>query len=367
MSQIKEFCEIQNGLHGGRYYYVLDNGLCIHISRYAVKSISKNKEEVCYYVDESKIAGKPVLTVESSKSGPLMGPSEVQLINRCVDLPHLAPPEKKFMEEWNRYYIPMLEFIKTTAVKGIVASNVLEFHLKHLSKYPLSLFISYSSDARLKSFEVLTREIHEIWIALKILKELGKEIDLVWFKQSGGTPIASIDNYSLWYEFDFTPHTMCEGFIQYYCGSFDVTNCKQPLPQWLSQIYSRIEKVLKRPYLRAQELLGIELKGLRPDIMFTQAVRSCRDLFESSTLTIKLIIECKNLDYEYWATDIEKQIIPYKRILQPEHMVVASLKPVPQGVKEWLKHLNIRVIDNVYPGGIGEKQLIDHVKHILLP
>jgi len=311
-----------------------------------------------------------VLTVESSKSGPLMGPNEVQLINQCIDLPHLALPEKKFIEEWSRYYIPMLKFIKTTAVKGIIADDMLEFHLKHLPKYPLSLFISYSSDARLKSFEVLTREIHEIWIALKILKELGelgKDIDLVRFKQSGGTPIANIGNYSLWYEFDFTPYTMCEGFIRYYCGSFNVTNCKQPLPQWLSQIYSRMEKMLKRPYSRAQELLGIELKGLRPDMMSTQAVRSCRDLFESSTLTIKLIIECKNLDYEYWATDVKKQIIPYKRILQPEHMSVASLKPVPQSIKEWLKHLNIKVIDNVYPGGIGEKQLIDHVKHILLP
>jgi hypothetical protein len=72
--------------------------------------------------------------------------------------------------------------------------------------------------------------------------------------------------------------------------------------------------------------------------MFTQAVRSCRDLFESSTLTTKLIIECKNLDYEYWAADFEKQITPYKRVLQPEYMLVASLKPIPQGVKEWLEH-----------------------------
>jgi hypothetical protein len=32
-SRVKEFCEIQKGLRGGRYYYVLDNDLCIHISR----------------------------------------------------------------------------------------------------------------------------------------------------------------------------------------------------------------------------------------------------------------------------------------------------------------------------------------------
>ena len=39
-------------------------------------------------------------------------------------------------------------------------------------------------------------------------------------------------------------------------------------------------------------------------------------------------------------------------------MVVASLKPIPQGVKEWLKRLDIKVIDSVYPGGVGENNLL---------
>jgi hypothetical protein len=98
---------------------------------------------------------------------------------------------------------------------------------------------------------------------------------------------------------------------------------------------------------------------------FTQAVSSCRDLFKSPTLLIKLIVECKNFDYEYWAKDVEKQIIPYKKIFQPEYMVVASLKPVPQDVENKLKSLGIEVIDRVYPGGTGEKQLIDYVKQVL--
>jgi hypothetical protein len=36
-------------------------------------------------------------------------------------------------------------------------------------------------------------------------------------------------------------------------------------------------------------------------------------------------------------------------------MAVASLKPVPQDVKNKLKSLGIEVIDHVYPGGAGEK------------
>jgi hypothetical protein len=84
---------------------------------------------------------------------------------------------------------------------------------------------------------------------------------------------------------------MCEGKLLDYCGSFNVEKCREPLPQWLLQIW-----------LRAQTVLGKspkELRGLRPDIIFTQAVSSCSDLFKGFTIAIKLIIECKNFDYEY--------------------------------------------------------------------
>jgi hypothetical protein len=59
------------------------------------------------------------------------------------------------------------------------------------------------------------------------------------------------------------------------------------------------------------------------------------------------------------------QIKPYKEIFQPEHMIVASLKPVPQYVKNELKSWGIEVIDNVYPGGGGEEQLVKYVKQVL--
>jgi hypothetical protein len=258
----------------------------------------------------------------------------------------LSIREIRCPDEWYKYYVPMLKFIKDTAVKGIGASDMLEYYLEHPDECPPD-----------SVFGVLTREIHQIWVTLKILKEFTKEMDYLWFKQGSNLPVADINNYSLWYEFDFTPHTMCRGILQYYCGSFDVDKCKERLPQWLLQIYLQICTVLgKSPR---------ELQGLRPDIIFTQAVSSCHDLFESSTIEIKLIIECKNFDYGYWAKDVNGQIIPYKEIFQPEHMVVASLKPVPQDVKNKLESLGIKVIDHVYPGGDGEKQLVDYVKRVL--
>jgi len=58
MSQAKEFCERWRGFRGGIYYYVLDEGYCIPIAKYASKSVRKYEDEVCYYVDESKITNK---------------------------------------------------------------------------------------------------------------------------------------------------------------------------------------------------------------------------------------------------------------------------------------------------------------------
>jgi hypothetical protein len=114
-----------------------------------------------------------------------------------MDLPHLTQIERRFLKEWHEYYIPMLKFIKDVAVKGIRVSPMIEPHLEHLPKYPPPFFISYGSDERLRSFEVLTRGIHEIWITLRILKEFVKEIDFVWFQQSSARPVITLCGMNL--------------------------------------------------------------------------------------------------------------------------------------------------------------------------
>jgi hypothetical protein len=84
--------------------------------------------------------------------------------------------------------------------------------------YLLSFFIAYSSNARLKSFEALARELHEAWISLRILKKFAEEIGFVRFQQSSNSPVANIGNYSLWYEFDFASHTMRNSFCSVAAG-----------------------------------------------------------------------------------------------------------------------------------------------------
>jgi len=360
VTKLKEFCESWRGLYGGKYYYVLEDGKCIHISKYAVKTVRKD-DEVCYYVDEARISDKTGIHIISSGSGPIIGPEDVKLINKCDELLHLTPSERKFLEDWNKFYIPMLEYIRKEVIdrgKSVRVSNLLESHVKYLLKYPLSFFISYSSEARLRSFEVLTREIYEIWISLRILKELMvlDKLDFILFEQSSSIPVANFNNYSMWYEFDFTPNIMCNGVLQYYCGSFNIGQCRDRLPQWLIQIYDRVQNVLgKSP---------TELKGFRPDILFTQVAKSCHDLFKNPAINFKLVIECKNFDYEFWSADVDMQIIPYKKILQPEHILVVSLKPIPQAIKDRLNNLKVDVIDNVYPDSPGEEQLVKYIRNV---
>ncbi|MCC6018871.1 MAG: hypothetical protein LM601_07565 [Candidatus Verstraetearchaeota archaeon] len=80
---------------------------------------------------------------------------------------------------------------------------------------------------------------------------------------------------------------------------------------------------------------------------------------------VKLIIECKNTDYPSWEKDVERQIKPYMEIFRPEHMIIASLKPVPQYLKKALSSYNIDIIDNIYLGGSGELELVAYIKRTL--
>jgi hypothetical protein len=54
---------------------------------------------------------------------------------------------------------------------------------------------------------------------------------------------------------------------------------------------------------------------------------------------------------EYWAKGMDTQVIPYKEVFQPDIMVLASLKKIPEHVKEYLSKYGIVVVDEVYPRG----------------
>jgi len=68
MSRIVEVCEFHEGLRGGSYYFVVEGRRLVHISRYALSE--RRGYGTSYYIDLSKVRGKTIIEVFSSRSGP---------------------------------------------------------------------------------------------------------------------------------------------------------------------------------------------------------------------------------------------------------------------------------------------------------
>ncbi len=355
--------ERHRGFRGGEYYFVVDGNKIFHISYFAserkVEKVGRKEKIITYQIDLEKINGKNAIEISSTNSRYTFAyilPSEdlqvewnkrrkkllpLEALNK-YEITWLDKDEKGFLNEWNNFYKPMISYIKENT-ENIYSSELIETHLKNNLKYPLSFFLP-NKNARKKSIEVLTRNIHQIWVCVRILKEfVSKRLELS-FIQSSIEPLAIIKNYGLWFEFDLNPHTMFRGELWY----------RNNISPGIKEFFERTEKI-KNKY-------KLNKIPLRPDIVFTYA-KNKDEFFENPS--IKLVIECKNFDYKFWKEDIRKQIIPYVEIFNPEKVILASLKPVSLFVKSKLANFNIQVIDNVYPNGHGEKELIDCIKKLL--
>lgn len=74
---------------------------------------------------------------------------------------------------------------------------------------------------------------------------------------------------------------------------------------------------------------------LGPDVVILHGGASCDEPTEGSRM--RAIIECKNREYEYWAWDVESQLTPYGEIFQPDAVVLASMKKIPDVAKSSLR------------------------------
>jgi hypothetical protein len=225
MGWVVEVLEFHEGLRGGSYHFVVEGRRLVHISRYASRG-EKSHGMSRYYVDLDKIRGRTIIEVSSSRSGPFESvtafPAEdlplewdkrrrqylpITIVND-YELPHLGPRERQFLSEWDGYYRPMLGYIRRAAEElGLPgASPLLNLHVRNDLRYPAPFLIPYSEGARFASLNALTRQIHQAWIVMKILKELPTEIpsSLFWrlsgFKQGSSRPIAMVGSYAMWYE-----------------------------------------------------------------------------------------------------------------------------------------------------------------------
>jgi len=370
-----EVAEWWKGLHGGNYHFLVDGSRLVHLRNYA-KRFKRDDVSAKYHVDIEELRGKDVIEFSSSRSGPLRRiwkfPAEdlrlswdqrnreelpLEWLNG-FELAHLSPAEKSFLEHWRGLYKPMLRFAKTFEERRSVkvrAGALFDVHILQDLDFPVSFMIPYSEKARRKSLSGLTKQIHQVWVALKLLDHLGFELrhesSYMPFEQSADRAVALIRGgngalYGLWYELDLNPHTMFGG-MAWYTGPEECPGLQRFFREldariWSSGFGRRTSKI-----------------PLRPDI----AILEAKDASEAcrSGLGTKIIIECKNMELELWKNDIEGQILPYKEIFKPRTMVVASIWRVPKYAKYDLQARSVEVIEEVCPGGSGEEAIVELV------
>lgn len=373
-----EICENHEGFKRSVYYFVVDEDRLIHISKYAVSYITSNKIQE-YKIDVSRVRGNKIIKVWCSNKRyvnlsiypsleSVVDTNKVSSAGKEIPLSHLnsykltwlSAQEYDFINnEWSKYYKPMLHRLKVLSEEmsqrgfSVRFPMLINYQIKEEVNFPLSYLLPYSEKARDRSLKVLTRLIHQCWLLAHMVNELEKswkQIEYSFgFMQSPSYPIAIFEKnnvmLSIWYEFDTQLHTMCHGIMWENWPN----NYKGPIKDFLDRAYDIFERK------------GLKNVPLRPDIVILKDVKDCDDLINKG-IKAKAIIECKN--DKITNNDINKQIIPYKEIFQPELMIVASLKQVPSSIKEMLNKQGITIIDSVYPNGSGELELMNVLKKL---
>ncbi|WP_048163260.1 hypothetical protein [Thermogladius calderae] len=377
--------------HGGlskssMYYFIIEGKSLVHISRYATfKKYDPDVGEAQYVVDLSVLRGKTAVIISASNRGiscyARVLPAEnialggsggatlpLSYLNEYT-FTHLSRGEQDFLSsEWRPLYTPMIEDLRGFIAElsnsawnalgypaRVILPELVECQLESGASYPLSYLIPYNDTARKRSLEQLTKWVHQLWVIAGIARELRRRNKLqnlyLNFGQTSYYPVASFtcrDGLcSLWYEFDATPHTMCKGMLWQEGLSLAV-------PPALEELYERANAVKQR--------LGLQRTPLRPDIAILAGGLSCEELKEG--FRVKAIVECKNEDFERWSRDVEKQLIAYKEVFQPEAVVLASAKTVPGSFKLSLRTRGVIVVDNVRPGGGGLSELLQIIGDI---
>jgi len=357
LSAYASVIEENSGLNTSvRYYFVIDGNKLVHISKYAVSSREVLDNLIEYLVNLNKLRGKTIVEVVGSKASGLhdylyVFPAEYlgnhyETASRLpfsylngFEFTYLTQEAREFLlSDWRQYYIPMLAKINMffNSLRKpyifIYLQHLLSLQLNSDANYPLPSLVPYSNSRR-KTLNELIKQIHQIWLILRIIMELSKKNNIkdfikslpldyyiVSFKQGSSHPVAAFNCScgvcSIWHEFDLNPYSRFEG----------VSWREKESPNSIKEFEERASKIPK----------SIKRNSLRPDIVVLCDVNSYEDFYKVDKVRVRALIECKNRDIQYWRKDINTQIIPYKQIFQPDITVVASLKKVPESIKAQL-------------------------------
>ncbi|RLE87135.1 MAG: hypothetical protein DRJ67_05520 [Thermoprotei archaeon] len=369
--------EFHGGLRKVLYYYVVEGGELVHLSKYSRSWRREAGGIVEYLVDLERIRGREILCVGGSRRGGLVlgliSAEELASRPRALRPVTLSEVFRRFkvevhstlsnyVEDWRRYFIPMLEEIRELEGRlgRVKCSDLVRLHVDEVPELPASVLIPNPRAAR-RSVEALMAGIHEIWTALKILESVsvftpvkeslfapaGKCLN---FSYANTRAVCTLTTrrgrkFSMWYQLDINVESLSySGGWLYYARP----------PPAVKVWQERLREVVKRYGLRRQPT--------RPDMVLMEGeVTHFGDL--SGDTVVAAVIDCKFHEFEEFRDEVFTQVIPYKEVFQAGHVILASLKDVPEEFKQSVKE--VVVIDCVYPGGDGIGELTDLINEAL--
>jgi hypothetical protein len=355
---------VGKGTRGGHYVYVLEGRELVHISEYAVRKLpGKWEDEVCYEVPVDKVAEKALYCFSFSRSGnaflikcrvegfedgfPKRYEYHDVLERRIEELRGLRfrvrnPELRSLLAQFEQIFISMIGEVKDyERAKGFQVyfmgrERRLESAFRRPDVYYFEFMSLPSNEGRIRSLRVTRRWIYELWV----LKALCEALGVSRFKahEHEGKPFWWVEQGS----------------------DFSTTVGETPLGDLTF-------------WLEFQPDRGAHLAGMfagrripiRPDIVVAGGSFEYTKTFVSSGRGAELIVECKEDPFEEWRKDVEAQIIPYLEFFKPKKLIIASLEPVPDGVKRVLGGRGIEVADNVRPGSRGVEVLRELVRRAL--
>ncbi|MCY0859809.1 MAG: hypothetical protein OWQ54_05200 [Sulfolobaceae archaeon] len=358
-------------------FYVIEGKDLVPISKYAISYEDEFNDcsSVKYKLDYDKIKDKKILWVRSSSRGymsariidprmldnplmfsePSMLPNGIHISIEDVLSKYNLPPYPEslrvYVDYWRNQIRPMVKEILSFFEKYNIYASTYE-HVENFLRdidYPPIVLLSCVKDPE----DVLWRSYHDLyvtWLIIKILKESKdfttfmspsdldrRSLNLIFggfislfLGESSGKP------YSLHSKFLFDPEIAVEGYYRY-----EVSH-----------------KMMKKWYNRVDPKIRYDLDPLFIDlVIFEGEVLSEEDL-ENDVKIETLIMASYNGDFSFLSKYPSSFSI--MRTLEPKELLFISMTKINESFvpKEG------RIIEEVYPGGKGEKEFVEYLRSL---
>lgn len=255
---------------------------------------------------------------------------------------------------------------------------------RDIDEYVLRCLCMPSDKQRKKSLEVVMKQIHQIWTISKIAETLGIRKSSDWVLSRKRSRKGTLDDpYVLFtaYENQYSkrPPSIAqrsESFQMLFRTTLGKPTCTFSGHSGTFSLWHEFQVPTQESIVR--EYFGHSIPGLkliRPDIVvqvgshtslfrpsLLEEIAAGRLNFFSHLTPVDLVIECKEFDFGLWIDEIDKQLVPYKRILKPKKMILVSKEEIPTYGRRRIEENSIEIIDNFTP---SLTRSLDDLKRLL--